>query len=76
MLQFDTDGEARADAEARAVFLAESTSPISGIPYSEFGAWEIETDDAQLRIDVDYDDPLTVSAAISRGDYLSFCPPS
>ncbi len=76
VLQFGTGGEAAADADARETFLAESTSPISGVPYSEFGDWDIETDHSQVRIDIDYDDPMSVSAAISRGDYLSFCPPS
>lgn len=76
VLQFGTESEAEADAEARGAFLAVSISPISGVPYSEFGEWEIETDDAQVRVDIDYDEPMSVSAAVSRGDYFSVCPPS
>ncbi len=75
VLQFETDAEAEDDAEARAIFLSESPSPISGVPYSEFGMWEIETDDAQLRIDIDYDEPQYIPAVISRGDLLSVCAP-
>ena len=48
-------------------------SPASRTPSS--ASWEIETDGEQVRIDIDYDDPEDVSAVISRGDYLSVCPP-
>ncbi len=75
VLQFADDGAAEDDAEAREKFLEEGSSPISGVPYSEFGSWDVEADGDQVRIDIDYDDPQDVPALVSRGDYLSFCTP-
>ncbi len=75
VLKFDSDEAADDDAEAREEYLDEASSPVSGVPYSEFGDWEIEADGDQLRIDISYDDAKDVPAVVSRGDYLSVCAP-
>ena len=75
VLLFDDDDAAEEDAEAREDFLADGSSPVSGVPYEEFAEWEIDTDGKQERIDLDYDDPQDVSAVISRGDFVSVCAP-
>lgn len=75
VLQFEDDDAAEDDAEARETFLDEGSSPVSGVPYNEFGSWDVEADGDQVRIDIDYDDPKDVPALVSRGDYLSFCGP-
>ena len=75
VLQFDSDEAAEDDAQAREEFLEDGTSPVAGVPYSEFGDWEIEADGDQVRIDIDYDDPRDIRAVVSRGDYLSVCFP-
>ncbi|HET9423614.1 MAG TPA: hypothetical protein VFO49_20920 [Nocardioides sp.] len=75
VLQFDSDEAAEDDAAAREEFLDEGSSPVAGVPYSEFGSWKIEADGDQVRIDIDYDDPRDVPAVVSRGDYLSVCLP-
>ena len=75
VLQFEDDDAAEDDAKARGEFLDEGSSPISGVPFSEFGSWDIEADGDQVRIDVDYENPQDVSALVPRGDYLSVCGP-
>jgi hypothetical protein len=75
VLVFEDEEAAEDDAKAREAFLEDGTSPYSGVPYAEFGDWEIETDGVQVRIDVDYDEPETIPAVISRGDYLGVCAP-
>ena len=75
VLLFDDEDAAEEDAEAREEFLADGSSPVSGVPYEEFAEWEIDTDGDQERIDLDYDEPEVVSAVISRGDFVSVCPP-
>ncbi|MET0525802.1 MAG: hypothetical protein ABWZ91_13435 [Nocardioides sp.] len=75
VLQFDSDEAAEDDATAREEYLDEGSSPVSGVPYSEFGDWEIEAEGDQVRIDVDYDDAKDVPAVVSRGDYVSVCAP-
>ena len=76
VLSFDDEQAAEDDADARSDFLDDGLSPVSGVPYSEFGDWEIEADGELVRIEIDYDDPLTVGPVISRGDYPSVCVPS
>jgi hypothetical protein len=75
VLRFADDGAAEDDADAREEFLADGTSPISGVPYSEFGDFAVEADGDQVRIDIDYDDPRDVSAVVTRRDYPSVCVP-
>jgi hypothetical protein len=75
VLKFDSDEAAEDDAEAREEYLDEASSPVSGVPYSEFGDWEIEADGDQVRIDITYDDAKDVPAVVTRGDYLSVCAP-
>ncbi len=75
VLLFDDEDAAEEDAEAREEFLADGSSPVSGVPYEEFADWEIDTDGEQERIDLDYDEPEVVSAVIARGDFVSVCPP-
>lgn len=75
VLAFEDEDAAEEDARAREEFLDDGTSPVSGVPYSEFGTWEIETDGDQVRIDVEYDEPRTIPAVISRGDTLGICAP-
>jgi hypothetical protein len=75
VLVFDDEESAEDDAKAREEFLESGSSPVSGVPYSEFGDWEIETDGDQVRIDIDYDEPEAIWPVISRGDYLSVCSP-
>jgi hypothetical protein len=70
------DGDAADEAaDERETFLADGTSPVSGVPYSEFGSYEVETDGEQVRIEVEYDDPDDVSAVLRRRDYPSVCVP-
>jgi hypothetical protein len=76
VLRFADEDAAEDDAEAREAFLDEGTSPISGVPYSEFGDWTVEADGEQVRIDIDYDEPESIPAVIGRGDYPSICAPS
>jgi hypothetical protein len=75
VLAFDDEEAAEEDAQAREDFLADGTSRVSGVPSSEFGDWEIEADGDQVRIDIEYDDPRSIPAVISRRDYLSVCAP-
>ena len=75
VLVFGDEDAAEDDAGAREEFLAEGTSPISGVPYSEFGDFEVEPDGEQVRIDIEYDDPRDISAVLTRGDYPSVCVP-
>ena len=76
VLKFGDDDAAEDDAGAREELLADGTSPVSGVPYSEFGDFDVETDGDQVRIDIDYDNPKDVSAVITRRDYPSVCAPS
>ena len=64
VLLFDDEDAAEEDAEAREEFLADGSSPVSGVPYEEFADWEIDTDGELERIDLDYDEPEVVSAVI------------
>jgi hypothetical protein len=73
VLRFDDEDAAGDDAQAREAFLDEGTSPISGVPYSEFGDWAVEADGDRVRIDIDYDEPEIIPAVIGRGDYPSIC---
>ncbi len=75
VLRFADDGAAEDDAGAREEFLADGTSPVSGVPYNEFGDFDVETDGDQVRIDIDYDDPKDISAVVTRRDYPSVCVP-
>jgi hypothetical protein len=75
VLQFADEAAADDDAEAREQFLAEAVSPVSGVPYSEFGTFDVEADGEQVRIDVTYDDPRDIPAVIGRNDYPSVCVP-
>ena len=75
VLLFEDEDAAEEDAEAREEFLADGSSPVSGVPYEELAEWEIDTDGEQERIDLDYDEPEVVSAVIARGDFVSVCPP-
>jgi hypothetical protein len=76
VLLFGDEQAAEDDADARRDFLEEGTSPVSGVPYSEFGDWTVEAEDERVRIDIEYDEPRDVAAVISRGDYPSVCIPS
>ena len=75
VLVFDDEQSAEEDAKAREEFLDDGNSPVSGVPYAEFGDWEIETDGDQVRIDIDYDEPGSAWRAITRGDTLGICSP-
>ena len=72
---FDDGDAADEAADEREAFLADGTSPVSGVPYSEFGSYDVASDGKQVRIDVEYDDPGDLPAVIRRGDLPSICVP-
>jgi hypothetical protein len=75
VLRFGDSDKAEEAADEREELLADGTSPVSGVPYSEFGSYEVEADDEQVRIDIEYDEPTDVSAVLARRDYPSICLP-
>ena len=75
VLLFEDGDAAEEDAEAREQYLSEESSPVSGVPYTEFAEWEIDTDGEKEQIDLDYDEPRVVAAVLQRRDFVSLCPP-
>jgi hypothetical protein len=75
VMVFGDADDAEGAAGEREDLLAEGTSPISGVPYSEFGDFDVEVGGDQVRIDIDYADPKDISAVITRRDYPSVCAP-
>ena len=70
------DGDTAAEAaDEREALLTDGASPVSGVPYSEFGSYDVESDGEQVRIDVEYDDPGDAAAVLARRDYPSICVP-
>lgn len=75
VLLFEDGDAAEEDADAREKYLSEESSPVSGVPYTEFAEWEIDTDGEKEQIDLDYDEPRVVAAVLQRRDFVSLCPP-
>ncbi len=75
VMVFESEDAAGDAASQREDFLAEGASPVSGVPYSELGGFDVEADGDQVRIDIDYDNPTDISAAVTGRDYPSVCGP-
>lgn len=72
VLLFDDDQSAEDDAEAREGYLTDGSNPISGEPFDAYAQWEVETDDARVHVDLEFDDPQILPSLVSRRDYSSF----